>query len=64
MQRDDQRRVVWQAFGSVGEHTKIARIGTEPEQFSQLCRAAQARWASASRILSGRRKKAFEFASK
>src|SRR6266498_2876340 len=51
-------------FRSVGEHTKVAGICTKPGQFSQPCRAAGGRFASASRLLSGRCKKTFEFASK
>jgi len=50
--------------GSVGEHTKVARICTKPGQFSQPRRAAGGCYASASRLLSGRCKKSFEFASK
>src|SRR5215471_20804873 len=46
-------------FGSVGEHTQVAGICTKPRQFSQPCR-----YASAIRLLSGRGKKTFEFASK
>src|SRR5438874_682516 len=50
--------------GSVGEHTKVAGICTKPGQFSQPCRAAGGGYASAGRLLSGRCKKTFEFASK
>jgi hypothetical protein len=51
-------------FGSEGEHTKVAGICTKPGQFSQLCRGAGGRPASACHLLSGRCKKTFEFASK
>src|SRR5262249_47126260 len=63
MQRDDQWRLRRQVSGSVGEHTKAARICTKPGQFSQPCRAGW-RYAGASRLLSCRCKKTFEFASK
>jgi hypothetical protein len=49
--------------GSVDEHTKVAGICAEPGHFSQPRRASR-RYAGASRLLSGRFKKSFEFASK
>src|SRR5262249_2770287 len=63
MQRDDQWRLRRQVFGSIREHTKVAGICTKPGQFSQPWRAGW-RYAGASRLLSCRCKKTFEFASK
>jgi hypothetical protein len=63
VQRDDQWRLRRQVSGSVNEHAEVAGICAEPGQFSQPCRAGR-RYADASRPLSGRFKKTFEFASK
>jgi hypothetical protein len=43
---------------------KVAGICTKPGQFSQPCRPGGGGYANASRLLSGRCKKTFEFASK
>jgi hypothetical protein len=49
--------------GGIGEHTKVAGICAKPGQFSQPCRPAGGGYTKASRLLSGRCKKTFEFAS-
>src|ERR1700730_986720 len=48
-------------FRSIGEHAQVSRVCTKSGQFSQPCWAVV--W-SADHLLSGRCKKAFEFASK